>query len=245
MSHEPKPPKYRKSGGLYKITFPNKGAGKPTLTPEGLIRFPLGLQVKAWFGIKEFFLPFPENLNFKDVAEFTILPKNGALYLECSYKKEKIQTNLDANQALAIDLGTSANLMACVDTLGNSFLVDSRQAKAMNQLYNKRIATLKEGKCRDYWDKACDRITLKRNNQMRDMVNKAARTTLEHCLTHGIGTIVVGWNQGIKEGANMGRHNNQQFVQMPLVKLKSRIFQLCELYGIRFVETLIGKYVSR
>lgn len=240
LSYQPKPPKYRKSGELYKITFPNKGAGKPTLTQEGMIRFPLGLQVKAWFGIKDFFLSLPENLSFKDIAEFTILPKNGALTLECSYKKEKVATKLDTNQALSIDLGTSSNLMACVDTLGNSFLVDSRSSKAMNQLYNKRIANRKEGKPKDYWDKVCDRITLKRNNQMRDMVNKAARSSVDHCLTHGIGTLVIGWNQGIKDGANMGKQNNQQFVQMPLAKLKSRISQLCEIYGIRFIETLIG-----
>lgn len=117
---------------------------------------------------------------------------------------EKVET-LDINQAISIDLGTSANLMAGVDTLGNSFLVDSRQSKAMNQLYNKRIANRKKGKERDYWDNICDRITRKRNHQMRDMVNKSARIVINHCLTRGIGTIVVGWNERIKDSANMGK----------------------------------------
>jgi len=36
---------------------------------------------------------------------------------------------------------------------------------------------------------------------------------------------------------NMGRVNNQKFVQMPLGKLKTRLEQLCELHGIRFQET--------
>ncbi len=237
LDQKPSPPKYRKSGGLFKISFPNTGAGKPFLR-FGMIRFPLGLQVARWFGLKEFFLPFPANLQFEQVKEFTILPKNGAFYLECTYEIEKVEApQLVLEEALSIDLGTSANLMACVDTLGNSFLVDSRKAKAMNQIYNKRIAQRKEGKPKDYWDSVLDGITRKRNHQMRDMVNKAARIVINHCLKHGIGTIVIGWNKGIKDGVNMGDKNNQQFVLMPLAKLKGRLEQLCSIYNIRFAET--------
>ena len=35
----------------------------------------------------------------------------------------------------------------------------------------------------------------------------------------------------------MGDKNNQQFVQIPLAKLKVRIEQLCSIYNIRFVQT--------
>ena len=237
LDQKPKLPSYRESGGLFKVAYPAVGAGKPTLTSNGMIRFPLGNQINRWFKVKEFFLPLPINLDFKKVKEFTILPKNGEFYLECSYETEKVSVELDINQALSIDLGTSSNLMACVDTLGNSFLVDSKQAKSMNQLYNKRVANQKVGKPHSYSDGFLDTITRKRNHQMRDMVNKAARVAVKHCLTHGIGTIVVGWNQGIKDRADMGKQNNQQFVQMPLARLKERIKQLCFLYGIRYVET--------
>ncbi|MBD2778046.1 RNA-guided endonuclease InsQ/TnpB family protein [Iningainema tapete] len=236
LNQKPKAPDYRASGGMYKVAYPNTGAGRPTMV-DGLIRFPLGLQINRWFKVKEFFLPLPTNLDFKKIKEFTILPKNGEFYLECSYEVEPVTVKLDIDQALSIDLGTSANLMACVDTFGNSFLVDSKQAKSMNQLYNKRVANHKEGKTQKYWDNFLDKITRKRNHQMRDMVNKAARIAVNHCLTHGIGTIVVGWNEGIKDGSDMGKKSNQQFVQMPLAKLKERIKQLCTLYGIRYIET--------
>ena len=33
------------------------------------------------------------------------------------------------------------------------------------------------------------------------------------------------------------KKNNQKFVQIPTAKLKNRIEQLCEQYGIEFVET--------
>jgi putative transposase len=49
--------------------------------------------------------------------------------------------------------------------------------------------------------------------------------------------LVVGWNEGFKSDANLGKVNNQKFVQMPLGKLKERLKQLCELHGIRFVVT--------
>jgi putative transposase len=236
LNQKPKTPSYRASGGMFKVSYPNTGAGRPTLV-DGSIRFPLGLQINRWFQIKEFFLPLPINLDFTKVKEFTILPKNGEFYLECSYEVQPIAVKLDINQALSIDLGTSANLMACIDTLGNSFLVDSRQAKSMNQLFNKRVAKHKEGKPQAYWDNFLSTLTRKRNHQMRDLVNKAARIAINQCLTHGIGTIVVGWNEGIKNGCAMGRKSNQQFVQMPLAKLKERIRQLCEIYGIRYLET--------
>ena len=35
----------------------------------------------------------------------------------------------------------------------------------------------------------------------------------------------------------MGRVNNQKFALVPTARLKDRIAQLCEQYGIRFVET--------
>ena len=74
-----------------------------------------------------------------------------------------------------IDLGTADNLAACVDTLGNSLLIDAFSMKAMNQLWNKKVATRKQGKSEDYWDNWLDRVIRKRNHQMRDSINKAAK----------------------------------------------------------------------
>jgi putative transposase len=233
LNFKPKVPNYLKGSKLFKITYPASAAK----LVENNVRLPLGLAVKRWFGIADFFLTVPSNLNYSKVKEFTILPKNGAFYLEMSYEVEKQQHDLDINQALSIDLGTADNLAACVDTLGNSLLIDARDMKAMNQLWNKKISTRKEGKPQAYWDNWLDRVTRKRNHQMRDGVNKAAKLIIDHCLKHGIGNLVIGWNQGFKNNANMGRTNNQKFVQMPLGKLKDRLKQLCDLHGIRFQET--------
>ena len=236
LHFRPKPPGYLKGSKLFKVAYPNSGAQRPTLI-NGKLRFALGTTVKRWFGVSEFFLSMPSNLDYSNVKEFTILPKNGAFYLEMSYEVEKQKHDLDINQALSIDLGTADNLAACVDTLGNSFLIDARDLKAKNQLWNKKVSTRKEGKSQEYWDNWLDRATRKRNHQMRDGINKAAKLIVDHCLKFGIGTIIIGWNEGFKTNANLGNFNNQKFVQMPLGKLKSRVKQLCDLHGIRFIET--------
>ncbi|BAZ88386.1 RNA-guided endonuclease InsQ/TnpB family protein [Dolichospermum compactum] len=236
LHFKPKAPGYLTSSKLFKVAYPNSGGQKPSLV-NGQLRFSLGLTVKRWFGISEFFLPMPSNIDIAKVKEFTILPKNGVFYLEMSYEVEKQNHVLDINQALSIDLGTADNLAACVDTFGNSLLIDARAMKAMNQLWNKKVSTRKDGKSEAYWDNWLDRVTRKRNHQMRDGINKAAKLIVDHCLKYGIGTLVIGWNEGFKSNANMGRINNQKFVQMPLGKLKTRLIQLCDLHGIRFQET--------
>ena len=48
--------------------------------------------------------------------------------------------------------------------------------------------------------------------------------------------IVFGWNRGQREEAELGK-TTQTFVQIPTGRLKSRIAQLCEQYGIEFIET--------
>lgn len=236
LHFKPQVPDYLTGSKLYKVAYPNSGAQRPTIV-NGQLRFSLGLTIRRWFGISEFFLPMPTNLDYSKVKEFTILPKNGAYYLEMSYEVVPQKHELDVNQALSIDLGTADNLAACVDTLGNSLLIDARVMKAMNQLWNKKVATRKEGKPQAYWDSWLDRVTRKRNHQMRDGINKAAKLIIDHCLKYGIGTLVIGWNEGFKLSANIGRVQNQKFVQMPLGKLKGRLKQLCDLHGIRFQET--------
>ncbi len=236
LHFKPKPPDYLKGSRLFKVAYPNSGGQKPKLI-DGQLQFSLGLTVRRWFGLSDFKLPMPSNFDYSKVKEFTILPKNGAFYLELSYEIDKKNHELDINQALSIDLGTAENLAACVDTLGNSFLIDARAMKAMNQLWNKKVSTRKEGKPEAYWDSWLDRATRKRNHQIRDGINKSAKLIINHCLKYGIGTLVIGWNDGFKANADMGRLNNQKFVQMPLGKLKDRLKQLCELHGIRYQET--------
>jgi len=227
-----KPPKYRKSGGLFTVTYPKRWLK----LSDGMIRFPLGNQVKAWFGISEFFLPMPSNLDWKAIREIRILPKNGAFYAEFVYPMQAKYYQLDPTKALGLDPGLN-NWLTCVSTTGDSLIVDGKKLKALNQWYNKQISTMKDGKPQGFWSRTLAQITEKRNRQMRDAVNKAARIVVDYCLNNGIGLIVFGWNKGQKDSANMGAKTNQKFVSVPTAKLKDRISQLGEQYGIQFEET--------
>jgi putative transposase len=230
-TQRPKLPSYRKPG-LNLITYPNQAV---KLKSEGL-RFPLGSKVKAWFGLDCFYLPMPSNLDFKAIREYRILPRNGCFYLELVYKTTEIHSDVVPSRALGIDHGLN-NWLTCVSNVETSLIVDGLHLKSLNQFYNKQVATIKENKPQGFWSKRLAAITEKRNRQMRDAVNKAAKKVINHCLEHRIGTVVFGWNKGQKDSANMGSRTNQKFVQIPTGKLKDRIAQLCEQYGIRFIET--------
>ncbi|MEG4330056.1 transposase [Microcoleus sp. herbarium5] len=230
VTQHPKLPGYRK-GGMALVTF----TGRSVKLKNGMLRFPLGSKVKAWFGLDAFFIPMPSNLDFKTIREYRILPRNGCLYLELIYKTEDVQANVDPAKCLAIDHGID-NWLTCLSNIGTSFIVDGKHLKSLNQAYNKRVAFLMKGKANGYWSKRLAGLTEKRNRQMRDAVNKAARKVIQHCLDNQIGTVIFGWNKGQKESVNMGSKTNQKFVQIPTGRLKDRIAQLCEQYGLRFVE---------
>jgi len=232
LNQKPRVPNYRKPGGLFTVTYPKKWLK----LVDNLIRFPLGNQVKAWFGITEFFLPMPSNLEWSDIKEIRILPRNRQFYAEFVYQTETSIIEIDKSKVIGIDHGID-NWLTCVSNVGTSFIIDGLHLKSLNQWYNKTVANIKEGKPQGFWSNRLAAITEKRNRQMRNAVNKAARIVINHCIDNKIGTIVFGWNQRQKDSADLGKKNNQKFVQIPTAKLKGRIAQLCEQYGIVFVET--------
>ena len=181
------------------------------------------------------------NLDWNVIKEIRILPRHGCFYAEFVYELKIQPVQLNYNQAVSIDHGVD-NWLTCVDTQNHSFIIDGKHLKSKNQWYNKQIATLKENKPQGFWSKRLSGITEKRDcfvprNQMKDAVNKTDRLIINHYLKYGIGTVVFGWNKGQKQSIDLGSKTNQKFVQIPTARLKERIEQLCNLYGLRFVET--------
>ena len=180
-------------------------------------------------------MPFPSNLDWKRIKELQIVPRAlgfDAVWIHQSEEVEQVKPI--PGKFLSIDHGMD-NWLTCITPEG-SFIVDGRHLKSINQGYNRQVAVIKEGKEQAFWCRLLERLTAKRNRQMRDAVNKAARIVVDHCLEDGIGVVVFGWNKGQKNEANMGRKTNQKFVQIPTAKLKARIQQLCEQHGIEFIE---------
>ena len=232
VEQRPRLPGYRK-GGLALATFPRADVK----LKNGLLRFPLGSKVKIWFDLDAFYLPMPSNLKFSDLREIRILPRNQCFYAEFVYKMPDAQKPIvKKGNVLGIDPGIN-NWLTCVSNVGTSFIIDGKHLKSLNQNYNRRISTLKESKTQGFWSKQLAHITEKRNRQVRDGVNKAARKVIKHCLENQIGTLIFGWNKGVRQEINLGSKTNQKFVQIPTARLKDRIAQLCDYYEINFVET--------
>lgn len=232
---KPSLPKYRKKGGLAAVTFPRQaltfldGYFKPSISKESKPEL-----------LTEIKLYLPEFIDSDWVKEVTVRPNFGQLWIDWVIDdgKESIidNPNLDYTQAWSFDHG-GGNWLTGVSTRGKSLIIDGRKLRSLNQGYSRLVAKYKQGKSDFYWDSNLDRVQLKRNNQMRDAINKAARFIINQCLNDGVGNIVIGWNEGQKQNSNMGKRNNQNFVVIPTSRLIERLKQLCPEYGINLTIT--------
>jgi IS605 OrfB family transposase len=224
--------KYIKKEGLFLVTYPKQALK----WVDNQIRIPLGKTVKQWFGLDSFYLPMPSNLSFQEIKELRILPRNHCFYVEFVYESKPVEIEVNPDNVLGLDPGLK-NWLTGVSSLGTSFVIDGRHLKSVNRWYNKQVATLKEGKPQGFWSTQLAKITEKRNRQIRDAVNKAARLVINYCIEHQIGVVVFGWNKEQKQECNLVQNNHQSFVSIPTAKLKERIRQVCEHCGIKFIET--------
>lgn len=222
--------RYRKKGGLASVTFPRQaltyvdGCFKPSISRETKPEL-----------ITEITLTLPSFIDSDWVKEVTIRPYFEQLWIDWVIDdgKEHLGVNptLDYSQAWGFDHG-GANWLTGVSTKGKSLIIDGKRLRSMNQGYCRLVAKYKTGKSNFYWDANLDRIQRKRNNQMRDAINKAARFIVNRCLVDGIGNLIIGWNDGQKVSSDMGKQNNQNFVPIPTGRLIERLKQLCPEYGI-------------
>lgn len=186
-------------------------------------------------------ITIPPILLDKKVKEIRIIPKANARFFEIQYiyEAECIQRNLNSNNVLALDLGIN-NLVTAVSSNGNSFIIDGKRLKSINQWYNKRNARLQSIKDKQrYGKKPTNKqkaITRDRNNKVNDYMNKAARIIINFCINNDIGTLVVGYNETFQRDSNIGKANNQNFVNIPYGKLREKLEYLCQLNGITFVK---------
>ena len=186
-------------------------------------------------------ITIPPILLDKKVKEIRIIPKANAKFFEIqyTYEVENIQRNLNKNNALALDLGIN-NLVTAVSSKGKTFIVDGRKLKSINQWYNKENARLQSIKDKQNFGKKQTNkqkiIARNRNNKVNDYMNKTAKKIIDYCINNDIGTIIVGYNETFQRSSNIGKRNNQNFVNIPYGQLRDKLEYLCELNGITFVK---------
>jgi IS605 OrfB family transposase len=228
----PKLPNYLPKFGYFPLIIPR------IRLKDGMFEVPMSREFKKEYGGVK--IQLPERLKDKKIKEVRIHPKYSARWFEIEYiyEDEKVETSVDPGKAIALDLGVD-NLCACIDTDGHQFLIDGKRLKSINQWYNKRNAQLQSAKdkqsIKSFTHKQA-RLYQWRNNCVRDYLNKTARLIINHCLEHHIGKLIVGYNPGIKQEINIGKSNNQNFVQIPFWQLGSKLKALCLRYGIEYFE---------
>ena len=186
-------------------------------------------------------ITIPPILLNKTIKEIRIIPKANAKFFEIQYiyEAECIQRNLNTNNALALDLGIN-NLVTAVSNHGQSFIIDGKRLKSINQWFNKENARLQSIKDKQHFSrKPTNRqkaVARNRNNKVNDYMNKTARRVIDYCIINNIGTLVVGYNETFQCNSHIGKQNNQNFVNIPYGQLRNKLEYLCKLNDIVFVK---------
>lgn len=241
-----KPPHYLQKDEYFQVTY--KSISKKNCE-KGIFKVLFSTDFKKYASKKRLSTSIQIKIpdKFKDtnkyqINQIKIIPKSNARYFELciiyTTSCDKIK-DLDKNQYLGIALGLN-NLMSCISTIGSPFIISGRKLKSYNQWYNKEIARLKSisdlNPNSPKITKKMSNIIQKRNNRVEDYMRKSVRRVIDYCIKNKIGNIVVGYNKDFKRNINIGKKNNQNFVQIPIFKIRQKLKYLCEYYGINYKE---------
>lgn len=225
-------PNYLPKDGYFNLIFGEFNVSKEKFT------VPMSPSFKRLYGKVE--ITMPKNIQGRKIKEVRILPKNDARFFEIQYiyEIEESQIKLNEKNVLAIDLGID-NLATCVTSSGDSFIIDGKKLKSINAFANKTNAKLQAIKDKQKikgTTKAQRKLWAKRNNRVNDYLNKTVKIIIDYCLNNDIGTIVVGYNPTIQLKSNIGKTNNQNFVNIPLGNIREKLQYQGERNNIKIVE---------
>ena len=230
-----KMPHYREKGELFNLVLSTNAIN----IKDGFLTVPVSRKFSKLHGGKQIRIPFPGRLVDKKIKEVRICPVYGGRYfkIQYCYVQDVEPQRVSPNKTLAIDIGLE-NLATCVSTTGTSFIMDGRKIKSINQWWSKRKAFYQSVADKQGVKKTerLSNLARKRSNRVQDYIRKTARYIVNFCIKNEIGTIVCGYNLDFKRGMNLGKKNNQQFTQISFGSLREALKNLCERYGIRYVE---------
>lgn len=223
----PKLPKYKhKTKGRNAVIFP---CNNKTNIRNGYFYFPKFTSLS----------PIKTKVTNETLNQARIIPQQSCFILEIIYTLE-VPDIVEGNNYLSIDLGID-NFATCFNGSDNtSFIIDGKALKSFNQYYNKKKANLQSTLKmlnNSYTSKRLNRLELKRKNKIVDFMHRASKYVVSYCLNRNIQNIVVGHNKNWKQQSNIGKANNQRFVQIPFSVFIEQLRYKCENVGINFIIT--------
>lgn len=174
------------------------------------------------------------------VIQVRFVPRGSCYVMEIVYETEIPDIKTHNNRIASIDLGVD-NLATITNNIGlNPIIINGKIVKSINQFYNKRVAkeksSLKKRNNKE-WSRQLDDITSKRFRCIKNYMHNTSAYVVKWCITNSIDTLVVGKNKEWKQGANIGKRNNQNFVCIPYQMLLQQLKYKCENAGIVYIET--------
>jgi putative transposase len=177
------------------------------------------------------------------VQQVRIVPKADHYVVEVVYEMEE-QPVEGLHPDLFVALDPGVNVLAALSSNKPNFvprLVSGKPVKAVNQLYNKlrehEQKQLAKGSVPRYTSHRLDRITTKRNRRVMHYLHTASRRVVDLLVAEGIGTLVLGKNPLWKTRVELGKKNNQEFVQIPHAKFLQLLTYKAQARGIRVIVT--------
>ena len=174
---------------------------------------------------------------FKSFQQVRVIPKlNKSFEIEIVYiDNTEYNIELDNNLYASIDLGIN-NIATMILPNEKQILFNGRQIKAKNQYFNKQISRFKSELTNNKkTSKQIQELYSKHNNQLSDIFHKLSNMIVNKLIENKIGNIVVGYNKGWKDSINIGKRNNQTFVQISYDMLLNYLKYKCDMYGINLV----------
>ena len=231
-------PHYLPKNGIFSLIIPRIRIYRTKFGRDGYFDIPTSHAFRREHG--KITIQFPTNLKPENIKEVRIHPKFDGEYFDIEYvhEAEPETKTLNSENALTVDLGLD-NLATCVTNTGASFIVDGKKLKSINQWWNKenaRLQSIKDLQGIKGTTRKQFLLARKRKNRMNYHMCKTARIIVNYCLEHDIGNIVVGYNPEWKRNIEIGKQNNQNFVNIPHGNLRQKLNYLCEYYGINYVE---------
>jgi putative transposase len=224
----PKLPTYKeKEKGRNILIYDKQALGKRAFKKTGKL-VPSGLPIEIATKITD----------WEKIAQVRMIPRLDGYMVEVVYEQEEQQAEVDGKLVAAVDLGV--NILAALTSNKPGFvprLVSGKPIKSVNQQYNKRRAQHQSRLSHEnrFISHHLDRVTTKRNRRVDSYLHTASRRIIDLLVAEGIGTLVIGKNPLWKQEANMGRKNNQQFVQLPHARFIDQLTYKAQLVGIKVV----------
>ncbi len=216
----PKLPKYKDKTKGRNLVIYELGAISKLLLRKGIIK------------LSQTNIEFPTSaINVKEVR---LIPKCGQYIIEVVYNKEAIAQHAVAGLVASIDIGLDNLAALTSNKLGfKPVLVNGRPLKSINQQYNKVKSCLQSQlKSNAKTSIRINALTCKRNNRVDNYLHNASRWIINHLVSHGIGTLVIGKNDYWKQEINLGTKTNQNFVSIPHARFIEQLQYKAELVGI-------------